>query len=270
VLAGLVLLTIFSIYLLVQNRHSSLTAEIKQRIEAAAASRSEILSTWLEGVTRLPDQFTESNLFKLFVAEVDLTIDQRATGTKLPTALRNQLPYMQVAVTSFVKKNGLIGAYLVSRDGRVFLASADAPSLADHQRLGGQAVFQSGQRTVLPLRAEKDDLVLDIVFPFTAPQADDPKGAGRTVGAMLISIPAKEKLASILEAGPFDQSGGQARLLQLTEETVSEIVTRSTPHLVPISGTLASELKDTLPFGARLDLSGYTAVFSAGGGGGAL
>ena len=260
VIAGLVFLATIILYMLVQSRQAELTAGVKQRVEAAASARANVLATWLEGVSRLPEQLTESELFKLFVAEVDLA----GQNERLPAALRNQFPYMQAAVTEFAKRHGVIGAYLVPRDGRVYLASAAAPILSDAQRLDAQKIYQTGRRSILPLRVGGTGPVLDIVIPFMAPQTTDAKDAMRAVGAMLVSFPAAEKLTNTLARGPLDREGERARLLQRQGGTIVEIVPQAAPYQLPIASALADTLKGPLSFGSRLDVSGNIAVFSVG------
>ncbi len=260
VIAGLVFLATIILYMLVQSRQAELTAGVRQRVEAAASARANVLETWLEGVSRFPEQLTKSELFKLFVAEVDLA-DQ---NERLPAALRNQFPYMQAAVTEFAKRHGVIGAYLVARDGRVYLASAAAPILSDAQRRDAQKIYKTGRRSILPLRVGREGPVLDIVIPFMAPQTIDAKDAARAVGAILVSFPAAKKLTDTLARGLFDREGERARLLQRQGRTIVEIVPKAAPYLLPIASALADTLKGPLSFGPRLDVSGNIAVFSVG------
>lgn len=260
VIAGMVFLATIVLYMLVQSRQAELTAAIKQRVEAAAAARAVVLETWLQGISRLPEQLTKNELFKLFVAEVDLA-DQ---NKRLPQALRNQFPYMQAAVTEFAKRHEAIGVYLVARDGRVYLASAAAPILSDAQRRNAQRIYKKERPIILPLRVGKSGPVLDIVIPFVAPQTIDAKDAGRAVGAILVSFPAGRKLADTLARGPFDRQGERARLLQRQDGTFVEINPKAPPYQLPIASALAETLKGPLPFAARLDISGNTAVFSVG------
>ena len=61
VIAGLVFLATIILYMLVQSRQAELTAGVKQRVEAAASARTNVLATWLDGASRLPEQLTTSS-----------------------------------------------------------------------------------------------------------------------------------------------------------------------------------------------------------------
>ena len=158
VIAGLVAVAVLTLVLMVQNREEELVAGVQQRVEITATARAEVFATWLEGVAQLATRLTESDLFRLFAAEVGL----EGGSTALSRPLRDQLPYMQVAVTDFAEQSDIAGAYLIGPNGQAYLANASAPSLIPSQRSAAQAVYETSRRTVLPLRATENGLALDI------------------------------------------------------------------------------------------------------------
>ena len=209
VIAGLVAVAVLVLVLMVQNREKELVAAVQHRVEITATARAEVFATWLEGVARLSTRLTESGLFRLFAAEVGL----EGGCITLSRPLRDQLPYMQVAVTDFAEQRDIAGAYLIGPNGQAYLANASAPSLIPFQRSAAQTVYETGRRTVLPLRATEDGLALDILFPLTAPQTVDAEAAGRTVGVLLITVPANEKLARVMAPSPLAETGARTRLV---------------------------------------------------------
>ena len=260
VIAGLVAVAVLTLVLMVQNREEELVAGVQQRVEITATARAEVFATWLEGVAQLATRLTESDLFRLFAAEVGL----EGGSTALSRPLRDQLPYMQVAVTDFAEQSDIAGAYLIGPNGQAYLANASAPSLIPSQRSAAQAVYETGRRTVLPLRATENGLALDILFPLTAPQTVAAEGPERTVGVLLITVPANEKLAGVLAPSPLAETGERTRLVQVTAAGAEAVDPSGPPHLRPIPGADVPANSGPLLFARRMSLGGDTAVFSAG------
>ena len=114
----------------VRDEEASLLGSTSDRLQVSATGRAEVLSEWLKGRLALAEPISESDLFLLFAAEVDLAgLGSVATGP-----LGDQLPYMQASLAAFQRQAGLLGAYLANRDGVVYAAGPDAPSLVETQR----------------------------------------------------------------------------------------------------------------------------------------
>ena len=133
----------------------------------SATGRAEVLSEWLKGRLALAEPISESDLFLLFAAEVDLA----GPGSVAAGPLGDQLAYMQASLAAFQRQAGLLGAYLANRDGVVYAAGPDAPSLVERQREAVKAMFPEGRATILPLRESSDGLVLDLLVPLHPPQS---------------------------------------------------------------------------------------------------
>jgi len=260
VIVGLVVVAVLGLFVTLESRKKDLIANTKHRAEIVLSGRVAVIDTWLEGISQLAGNLTESGLFKLFAAEVDLAGADRA----LPHSLSEQLPYMQVAVTDFVEQSGITGAYLVGRNGHVYLANGSAAPLTPDQRRAAQAVYQSGVRTILPMHSVEGGLQLNILFPIRPPQAANAEDARRTVGVLLISAPATDKLSEILVPGPFGQEGERTRLFQITADGVQEIVPWGAPYLRPVADPDIPSKPAPLPFAARLQVGGKDPVYSAG------
>ncbi len=260
VIAGLVVVAALTVFLIVESREKEIVTNVEHRAKIAVSGHTAVLATWLEGLAQLAGNLTESGLFRLFAAEVDLA----GTSTALPGALKEQLPYMQLAVNEFAEQSGITGAYMIGRDGRVYLANATAPALTPDQRRAAQAVFETGAQTVLPLAVAKDGLQLNILFPVTPPQVADPKDARRTVGVMLVATPASSKIAEIMVSGPLAQEGEYTRFFQMTAQGSEEIVPWKTPFRRAISSSDIPSKPAPLTFAARPRIGGGETVFSSG------
>jgi PAS domain S-box-containing protein len=260
VIAGLVVVAALTVFLIVENREKEIVANVEHRAEIAVSGHTAVLATWLEGLAQLAGNLTESGLFRLFAAEVDLA----GTSTALPSALKEQLPYMQLAINEFAGQSGITGAYMIGRDGRVYLANVSAPALTPDQRRAAQVVFETGEQTVLPLAVAKDGLQLNILFPVTPAQVAAPRDAQRTVGVMLVATAASSKVAEIMVSGPFAQEGERTRFFQVTVQGSEEIVPWKTPFLRPVSSPDLPPKLAPLSFATRTQIGGDVTVLSSG------
>ena len=259
ILVALVIIVSLVLVFMVQSREDSLTNSARQKIEVTAAGRADVIATWLDGLSGIGDRITKSDLFKLFSAEVNL----QGGGKKLPPALQNQLPYMQLAATDFAQQNGIIGAYLVGRDGRIYMASAAAPILKRDQRSLAEQVYKSGKRLTTPLRETDRGLILDILFPIHPPQTAEGR-SDETVGVLMISVPAATKLTDMLSSGPLAQRGERTRLVQVAGQDIVEITPSGKPFLRPIEKYKNISAGQPLSFASRKGLDRKQSVFSAG------
>ncbi len=110
-----------------------------------------------------------NDLFQLFATEINLVGDG-----KLESSLNAQLPYMQNALTKFTDQNELVGAYLIGKAGRAYLASANAPALNNVQRAMAQEQYGKTDVTFLPFRKQATDLS-SIIFCQSGPHRPIPR-----------------------------------------------------------------------------------------------
>jgi hypothetical protein len=116
VLALLAALAGVLLYAVVDQRTADLHVALKARLEAEAEGRAEVLATWLERTARLGHRLTRSDLVRLFAGEMAATPPDRPPAPWLA----DQVPYMTQLIGDFVAQHGLLGATLMSRDGRIF------------------------------------------------------------------------------------------------------------------------------------------------------
>ena len=194
----------------IQSRKAELISDLQKRLDASASGKAQVMETWLSGQVENANRIADNELFQLFATEVNLVGD-----SKLPKSLSDQLPYMQNAITNFAAQAGLIGAYLIGKDGRAYLASGDAPSLTEAQRTAAQAQYSRTETTFLPLRANDAGLVFDFTLPLRAAQSDpNSNDANTIVGVLLLTVPASNALAELLNAPLYNNQPDVTRLYQ--------------------------------------------------------
>ncbi|MBO6825939.1 MAG: PAS domain-containing protein [Sneathiella sp.] len=219
----------------IDSREEELLSDLQVRQEIAVEGRANVLSTWLDETATRANPITGSPLFQLFTAEVN-----NAGSDNLPKALRDQLPYMQNAITSFIQENELIGAYLVGSDGRAYLASAGAPPLTNEQRERAQAQYEGTDVIVSALQPTAEGLMLDFYIPVFAPQSAN-GDKSKVTGVMVMMVPATDAVAAVLKPSRFDADGQVHNLYQQVDGKYYKI----TPNRAPFIAEQASEIAGT-------------------------
>jgi hypothetical protein len=96
-LLGAALVAYGLVALLVAERAESLHDALRARLEALAGGRAEVLATWLDGLARLGERLSESDLVRLYTYETGLSrLDE-----PLREPLADQTPYMQRLIDDF-------------------------------------------------------------------------------------------------------------------------------------------------------------------------
>ncbi|MCC3304500.1 HD-GYP domain-containing protein [Sneathiella sp. HT1-7] len=213
----------------IESRKQELVGELQKRLDVSAAGKAQVMETWLAGEVEDANRIAENELFKLFATEINFVGDG-----KLPKSLNDQLPYMQNAFSNFVNQAELIGAYLIGKDGRAYLASGNAPSLTDNQRSTAQAQYEKTEVTFLPLRASDAGLVFDFVLPIHAAQRE-PNSSGNDVivGALLLTVPASNALSELLNAPLYNNQPDVTKLYQEADGKYYELFPLKPPFIAP-------------------------------------
>ena len=101
--------------LMIQQKKGSLVVELERRLEILSRGRAEVIDTWLSGMTRPASRIVDSDLFRLFATEMDLSggsISDLAAGGEgtneesgiplgLGVPLTAQLPFMEQVLSDF-------------------------------------------------------------------------------------------------------------------------------------------------------------------------
>ena len=208
-LLGLVALAAWIGDLAVAGRRQALVEATQSRLQALAHGRAEVLATWLQGVEAQGRRLTRSELVQLFALELALSPPE----LPLPTELAEQRPYMRQLLDDMARQGELVGAYLVSADGRLLLADAAAPPIGG-SRLAGAAAVAAGAagapRIAVPEPAG-DRFMLDLQLPMPPPQPAFAPAAPRGA-ALVLRVDAGQRLEQLLAAGPLDLPGGAVDL----------------------------------------------------------
>lgn len=255
----LVVASIVVVLLATRERARQIYGELENRAAVFSGSRAQVIETWLDDFGSAGRRLAQSDLFRLFATELD--ISGQAVGPD--SALAPQLPYMIQAMTDLARQERFVGVYLVDRAGRASLLSAGAPELTQPQRRAAARVFELGQRVVTPARTSADGLSMDVVLPVAPPQ--DGSGNRPTVtGAILLTVPVTARLAQLLAPSPLFQPGERTRLIQIGDGAAEEIDPARAPFIHPVRTGFAPRGVAPTPFAARRAINGDREVLSTG------
>ena len=176
-----------------ENRRAAIETDVEERLNLLGSGRAQVISTWLDGLTRLPAEIVKSELVALFASETS----SRDAGSELPFYLLQQKSYVETVLTEFVEKNGLKQAHLLDAKGDALLNSTGAGSLSDAQRDAARTLIKPDASSALLLRHDADH-VLDLILPIAAP------GGGKTpVGTLLVQASVAGDLKAFLAPSPW-------------------------------------------------------------------
>jgi len=276
VIAIVVVIAVAVPALMIQAERSDLDSDLKRRLEILARGRAEVTDIWLDGITRPAARVAESELFRLFATEMDLSggniSDVAAGGTGgaedpespvgLGVPLAAQLPFMSQVLSDFVENAGFLDGYLVNRGGIAYVTSAGARQIAAEQQALAKSVFESGESIYGPARAGPAGLVLDFYAPVFAAQSEPSEGA--TVGALLLTVPVGEKLGEVLVPSPLSEPGERLRLVQRAGNGLVWIAPGEAPPLAVLENLTMPASGNLVPFAKRRAIGGTAPVFSVG------
>jgi HD-GYP domain-containing protein (c-di-GMP phosphodiesterase class II) len=227
---------------LIDARQEDLVAEIKERVAIQASGRAAVVGEWIDGQIMLSNHMTESDLMRLFTAEMSL---QRAGQEgQLRSALVAQIPYMQQTIKEFVTRHNLEAAHVLGRSGQAFLSSRPMEFFSLVQQQGLSAVFSSKLPKVLGMRLADDKVVMDILKPIFV--MDDEDRQPSVAGVFMMSVPVEQKLADLLNVGPLARDGERASLLQRVGEDELALVSSGSISMLNVAEkTLLSQTSGT-------------------------
>ena len=275
-IAVIVVIAIAVPALMIQFKRSELETDLERRLEILSRGRAEVIETWLDGVTRPADRVVDSELFRLFATEMDLSggdISDLATGGEgipegaevppgLGVPLAAQLPFMDQVLSDFAQNAGFLSGYLVNRDGIAYVTSAGAGVITPEQQAIAKTVFDSGKLAFGPARAAPGGLVTDFYAPIFAAQSEPSEG--QTVGVLLLSAPVAEMLGEVLTPPPLAEPGERLELVQRSGDRLLRIAPGASPPLRAIEGLEPPAWDRLIPFAERAAIGTTGAVYSVG------
>ena len=260
----------------IQMKKANLVSGLERRLEILSQGRAEVIDTWLNGMTRPADRVVESELFRLFATEMDLSggdISDLASGAEPPTEsdgtpgglgvpLAAQLPFMEQVLTDFTKNADFLAGYLLNRNGVAYVASAGADTVTPEQQAIAKETFEGGVLRYGPVRSLPAGLVMDIYAPVFRVQTES--GQDKPVGVVLLTAPVSEMLGEVMTPPPLSEPGERLVVVQQSNGRLFEIAPGAAPPLRPAGGLELTTPDREILFARRTALGGERSVFSVG------
>lgn len=270
VLAVIALAAVLVPALTIGAKKSQLDEQIGERLRLTAEGQAGVISTWLQGSRRLADPLVDSELLRLFAAEMDLAGGDMARMVSPPAAddpglgvpLVEQVPFVERILTDFAANADFLAAYLIGRKGDSFVTSSGAaPFTADQRALALDSIAR-GQTVFGPARSLPAGLVMDMVVPIYPAQVEP--GRGKPVAALVLIAPLGAGLSEILAVDPLDRAGTRRVLVQLSGAGLQRIEPGAPTPISPTSIQNFDLAAGGIGFERRPSLAGLGTVYSAG------
>jgi PAS domain-containing protein len=268
VAAIFVIVAIF-VYVISKDKENELKHSIEKRLALLAGSRAEVISTWLSGYVNQGDRIVQSELFRLFAAEVDLLgddvsllvtgqLNSRNQGTDEVSQLEEQLPMMRRLLDEFIKYSGFRSGRLLNRNGQTYLATdAGTSPLTPAHRDHVMTVLSTNTPYFTPARHTANGLVMEFFLPIAPSHEQSP------ISVLLLSKAVSNKVNELLAKSPLMGEGERTRLIQKIGEEYQEIIPWMPGELRTLSQDLGFKEKN-LAFGVRPSLTESRRAYSLG------
>ena len=283
VLAICIIVPLVLIYL----RQANLEAELQRRLEILSSGRAEVIETWLEGLVRPSDRVVDSELFRLFVTEMDisgseqsnLTPGNQTSADDLPfdATLSDQLPYMERILTDFVQNAGFSEGYVINREGIAYVSTSGALQMSVVQQEVARTIFETGRMVFSPARRAPSGLVIDFFRPILTAQFEltggqypvspaeiDQLRAEQTAGVLMLTAPINERLIDILTPPALSELGERVVLVQQSEDKLFQLDPNLSPPVQAVASISPPGELQPIAFAQRSSIGTPGAVFSAG------
>jgi len=256
-----------------KGREAEFEVNLQKRLDLMAASQVQVMNALVETAVEQANRVINSELYKLYAAEVHLIEDDVSLLVSGPlpgqegvngdvAQLSAQLPMMQSLLIEFTRISGYLGGRVVNRNGSVFIATdaATTPLRVDQMEMVKQ-VLQVQQPQFGPLRYSEQGLVLEVFLPIFPPEAS---GLEQTpVAVLLLTRLTGERLKSLTNSKLLEK-GERTRLVQKVDSGYQEIVPWLPGQLQDINRPLELDSNGYLPFAVRPSLKGDTKAYSIG------
>ncbi len=269
VIAVIVVIVAVFVQFVSKNKEGELKHSIEKRLALLAGSRAEVISTWLSGYVNQGDRIVQSDLFRLFAAEVDLLGDDvsllvtgqlksREQGAEEVSQLEEQLPMMRRLLDEFTKYSGFLSGRLLNRKGQTYLATdAGTFPLTPAHRDHVMTVLSTNQPYFSPARHTANGLVMEFFLPITPAQEKSP------VSVLLLSKAVSDKVNELLAKSPLMGEGERTRLVQKVGDAYQEIIPWMPGELTTLSHDLEFK-ENNLAFDVRPSLTESRRAYSFG------
>jgi PAS domain S-box-containing protein len=255
----------------IQLREREFEVNLQKRLQLMASSQVQLTEALLENAVAQANRVINSELFKLYAAEVHLVEDDvsRLVSGPLPgqdagdeglAQLSAQLPMMQSLLIEFTRITGYTGGRVVNRGGTVYIATDATTTPLRFDQMGFvNDVLKSQKVKFAPIQNTAVGLVLEAFLPIFPPEASglDPS----PVAVLMLTKVVGERINE-MQTNSLLEKGERARLLQAVADGYEEIVPWLPGKLQSIATPLSLDQAETLPFAVRSSLVGGTRVYS--------
>ena len=255
----------------IDSKDEELQHTLEKRLQLLATGKTEVISTWLSGLVNQGDRIVQSELFRLFAAEVDMlnedlsqlvTVQLRQTieGTDSTPQLSAQLPMMQQLLDEFTSYSGFTSGRIFNRTGQAYLSTAvGSTPISQHYRRHVQAVLVSNRPFFTPAVHTENGLIMELFLPLTSPQSDQP------VAVLMLGKAVSDKINQLLSTSPLMGEGERTRLIQKSEKGFQEIVPWLPGEMNALANSRAFNFDaDVMPFAVRYSRTDSLTAYSYG------
>lgn len=254
-------------------RETEFESNIKKRLELMAATQVQVMDALIETALEQADRVINSELYKLYAAEVHLIEDDVSLLVSGPlpgqdgvsdeiAQLSAQLPMMQSLLLEFTHISDYQSGRVVNRNGTVFISTdaATKPLRSDQAEMV-KSVLASHNPQFGPLRYSELGLMLEIFLPIFPPEAS---GLDKSPVAVLLLTKITGERLKALGNNRLLEKGERTRLLQKVTGGYQEVVPWLPGQLQDINQPLELDSEDQMPFAIRPDLGGEREAYSLG------
>ncbi len=249
-----------------QAKERQFRGDLERRLDILAASRAELVKTWLDGTIQLGNRVAQSDFIRLFAHDVN----QGPTGlnpTPIPTpapapaeapdqpSVVEQIPLMTNVLSEFVANTSLFAGFLLDRQGKVVLTTDSATSVTLAQKALGVAVVTGGTPVFGPVRLSSRGLALDLAMPIFPPQIDVTEASTPVpVEAVLVLvIPAGSHIAGFLKPFALAEPWERSRLVQKGPDGFEEMLPGTAPPFHPVTFVPEGDSRQAMTEGPSLN-----------------
>ncbi|TNF49190.1 MAG: PAS domain S-box protein [Deltaproteobacteria bacterium] len=256
-----------------QLRERAFEANLQKRLELMASSQVQLTDALLDTAVAQANRVINSELFKLYAAEVHLVEDDvsKLVSGPLPgqdagdeglAQLSAQLPMMQSLLIEFTRITGYTGGRVVNRGGTVYIATDATTTPLRFDQMGFvNEVLKSQKVKFAPIQNTPVGLVLEAFLPIFPPDASglDPS----PVAVLMLTKVVGERINE-MHTNSLLEKGERARLVQAVDDGYEEIVPWLPGKIQRIGTSLVLDHEEPLAFAIRSSLAGSTRAYSLG------
>jgi len=257
----------------IKEREDEFEVNLQQRLELLADSQVHVMNSMIETVVEQANRVINSELYKLYAAEVYLIQDDVALLVSGPlpgqgevpsdiAQLSAQLPMMQSLLVEFTRISGYSGARVVNQNGTVFISTdaATTPLRVDQMDMVKQTL-QMQKPQFAPLRYSEQGMLLESFLPIFPPEAS---GLEQQPVAVLLLTKVVGERINVLKGSKLMDKGERTRLLQKVQDGYEEVVPWMPNQLQKINAPLDLDENNKIPFAIRTSLTGENKAYSVG------